>query len=166
MSRTVIDSFEGEYEFLSNFYEGEPLVIDKRSYKSNEHWYQASKAVDDDTHDLIRLAATAGQAKKLGRQCKKIHPDWDDSGLRPPRKQRVMWKGLKIKFAPDSRLAKKLLATGDAELIEGNWWGDNYWGTVNGKGKNVLGRMLMRWRRMLRDNTARQKKRGRPIKYT
>ena len=40
-------------------------------------------------------------------------------------------------------LKELLLATGTAELIEGNTWNDTYWGVCNGKGKNMLGKTLM-----------------------
>ena len=39
---------------------------------------------------------------------------------------------MKAKFT-DPMLAEMLLATGDAELIEGNNWGDCYWGRVDGE---------------------------------
>lgn len=42
---------------------------------------------------------------------------------------------------------KKLIKTGDAELIEGNWWGDKYWGMCNGEGMNKLGKILMQVRK-------------------
>jgi predicted NAD-dependent protein-ADP-ribosyltransferase YbiA (DUF1768 family) len=32
------------------------------------------------------------------------------------------------------------------ELIEGNWWGDTYWGVCNGVGENHLGKLLMKIR--------------------
>ena len=52
---------------------------------------------------------------------------------------------LRQKFAhPDLR--RLLLATGDAELVEGNTWGDTFWGTVDGKGENHLGKILTRIR--------------------
>ena len=52
---------------------------------------------------------------------------------------------LEAKFAvPELRDA--LLATGDAELVEGNTWGDVYWGVCGGRGRNQLGRTLMRVR--------------------
>lgn len=43
-------------------------------------------------------------------------------------------------------LREKLLATGDAELVEGNTWGDRFWGVCNGVGQNWLGRLLMQVR--------------------
>ena len=47
------------------------------------------------------------------------------------------------KFTQHPELVKLLLATGDAELIEENNWGDKVWGTVNGVGQNQLGKILM-----------------------
>ncbi len=44
-----------------------------------------------------------------------------------------------------------LLATGSAELIEGNDWGDDYWGRATPQGKNHLGVVLMQVREELRD---------------
>ena len=42
-----------------------------------------------------------------------------------------------------------LLATGKATLVEGNSWGDTFWGVCRGKGKNMLGKILMRVRKRL-----------------
>ena len=53
-----------------------------------------------------------------------------------------------IKFLnPDLR--EKLVATGDAELIEGNHWNDTCWGVCKGIGQNNLGKILMEVRDML-----------------
>ena len=43
-----------------------------------------------------------------------------------------------------------MIETGDEYLEEGNTWGDRIWGTVNGKGQNNLGKILMRVREELR----------------
>jgi hypothetical protein len=50
---------------------------------------------------------------------------------------------LVLKFARGSALAKKLVATGDRELVETNEWGDQFWGVCGGRGENWLGRLLM-----------------------
>ena len=49
-----------------------------------------------------------------------------------------------------------LLATGDAELQEGNTWNDTFWGVSSktGKGKNTLGKILMKVRGELQQNTS------------
>jgi predicted NAD-dependent protein-ADP-ribosyltransferase YbiA (DUF1768 family) len=55
------------------------------------------------------------------------------------------------KFQNDgSQITQKLLATGNAILIEGNTWGDTFWGQCKGEGTNVLGNILMRRRDFLR----------------
>ena len=56
---------------------------------------------------------------------------------------------LRSKFS-DPELAEALLATGDAELVEGNTWGDPFWGVYKGKGENMLGRLLMEVRGEIR----------------
>lgn len=54
------------------------------------------------------------------------------------------------KFMQHYDLAQKLIATGNAYLEEGNQWGDKFWGTVNGTGENMLGKILMKERDILR----------------
>ena len=49
------------------------------------------------------------------------------------------------KFA-QPELRKLLCETGDADLVEGNTWGDKFWGVCEGKGKNMLGLLLMQVR--------------------
>jgi hypothetical protein len=53
-----------------------------------------------------------------------------------------MYALLAQKFSHD-HLREKLIGTGAAMLIEGNTWGDTYWGVCNGEGYNHLGRLLM-----------------------
>jgi len=73
--------------------------------------------------------------------------NWDEKQLG------VMGAVCEQKFRQNADLADKLLATGDAELIEGNPWGDTYWGVSfqTGEGENWLGRILMRTRDKLRE---------------
>ena len=130
-----IDSFSGEYEFLSNFF---PSVIcdpDGITYPTVEHYFQAMKTVHLSERKEIAAAPTPGKAKRMGRRVF-LRSDWE--GI----KIEVMRQGLKQKFA-DKELRDKLLATGDAILIEGNWWHDTFWGVCDGKGENNLGKLLM-----------------------
>ena len=46
-------------------------------------------------------------------------------------------------------LREQLLATGEAQLIEGNTWNDTFWGVCKGKGQNWLGRILVEVREEL-----------------
>ena len=71
-----------------------------------------------------------------------IRNDWGEIKLK------VMESIVTVKFS-DPTLARKLLDTGGATLIEGNDWGDTFWGVYRGKGRNELGKILMRVREEL-----------------
>ena len=133
-----IDSFTGEYSFLSNFYVS-PFVHGGINYLTVEHAFQAAKTTDPDEQIRVASATTPGEAKKLGRKVK-LRSDWESV------KFRIMEDLLRIKFTSDHYLALQLIATGNQELVEGNSWGDRVWGTVNGKGQNHLGKLLMKIR--------------------
>jgi ribA/ribD-fused uncharacterized protein len=130
----TIDRFSGEYRFLSNFY---PATVEMYglSYPSVEHAYQAAKTLDPVERVTIRQAASAADAKRLGRIVT-VRPDWLEN------RASFMLKLVERKFALPS-LRDKLLATGSEELVEGNSWGDTYWGVCDGKGANTLGLILM-----------------------
>lgn len=142
---TPIEHFAGEYGFLSNFYFPAPVMLDGVEYPTTEHAYQACKTLDKNYRKKIKNTSGAGKAKKLGQKKSmdkcgvKLRPDWENIKLN------VMLDLLRQKFS-NGELKQKLLDTGDAELIENNWWGDFYWGMVNGEGENHLGRLLMKVR--------------------
>ena len=138
-----IDSFRGEYEFLSNF-SPSLVVVDGEIYATIEHAFQAAKTDDPTLKTNIRNAATPKEAKRLGRSVQLIK-DWDQ------RRLDVMASLVNQKFDTHLDLKIKLLLTGDAELVEGNTWKDRYWGvTQDGVGENHLGKILMRTRDSLR----------------
>lgn len=140
----IIYEFKGEYRFLSNFYPAS-VALDKHIYKSVEHAYQASKTLDPEQRKYVRESCPKpGDAKRYGRRVT-LRPDWEKIKLD------VMLELLQQKFCWPP-LREKLLATGDAELREGNDWYDVYWGVSNltGKGQNHLGKMLMQVRKELR----------------
>ena len=129
----VIDSFSGEFAFLSNFYRSR-VALDGVTYPTVEHAYQAAKTHDEALRAQIRIAATPGEAKRLGRKVP-LRPDWE--GV----KVDVMHDLLVQKFA-DPFLGNMLRATNGATLIESNTWNDRTWGMVAGEGKNLLGKLL------------------------
>ena len=131
-----------EHRFLSNFYPCTITFMDI-TYPSVEHAFQASKTLDMEIREKIAKAPTPGKAKKMGRKVK-LRFDWEDV------KEVFMFLLLQKKFAIP-KLQRKLLATGDAELVEGNNWGDTYWGVCKGIGKNRLGELLMRVRQEIKD---------------
>ena len=133
-------SFTGTYKFLSNFYPCQ-VKLDGVVYSSVEHAYQAAKTLDLGERKPFHAhpLPTAGQSKKMGRKLK-MRPDWESVKLR------VMEDLLKQKFK-DSSLQFQLLETGDADLVEGNTWGDSFWGVDSRKGgQNHLGKLLMQIR--------------------
>lgn len=133
MSVPDILEFSGEYRWLSNFWTSY-LTYDGVDYCSVEHAYQASKTTKIELRWLISRAS-AGEAKGLGRRLK-LRPDWESI------KDSVMLDLLRLKFQ-HPHLREKLIATGNALLVEGNRWGDTYWGVCNGVGENTLGKLLM-----------------------
>lgn len=139
----TIDKFDDEYEFLSNFYLC-MLVHDGHACKSSEHAFQAAKTLNENERRQIRFASSPGKAKRMGKEVT-LRPDWEFIKIN------IMLDILRIKFAiPDLR--DKLLATGDATLIEGNTWNDQFWGKVGGRGKNWLGKLLMQVRDEIRQH--------------
>lgn len=144
----VIDSFRGEYRFLSNFFVCSVHAIwnnDHVAVDTVEHAFQAAKAMNRKDFDEICAALTPGDAKRLGRKVI-MRSAWDAV------KMGIMENLLREKF--DNKVfAARLLDTGEAELIEGNTWGDVFWGVCDKKGENHLGKLLMKIRGELRQKS-------------
>jgi len=136
-----IKYFQGRYRWLSNFWSCF-VVLDGVEYPSTENAYQAAKTLDPELRKPFQ-DCFPGVAKRDGRALP-LRPDWDDV------KYGVMEQLLRQKFAR-GELRERLLATGDAELIEGNDWGDTWWGVDDRRGgQNNLGKLLMKIRAELR----------------
>ena len=142
-STEPITDFESEeFAFLSNFYLT-PVIYDGLTYPSSEHAYQSAKTTDPVVRaEFTNPSMTPGQAKRRGKEVKMV-ANWEEE------KDEIMHEILRSKFR-DPFLRRRLLATGDRELIEGNTWHDTYWGVCNGKGKNRLGELLMKVREKIR----------------
>ncbi len=130
----MITHFVDDYAFLSNYYEA-PVSFHGLTYRNAEAAFQAQKCVniaDCQTFTLL----SASEAKHLGR---KVHlrKDWESV------KVSLMKQIVKAKFDQNVDLRTKLLDTEGEYLEEGNDWGDTIWGTVNGRGQNLLGQILM-----------------------
>lgn len=142
-----ITSFTGPNRFLSNFHPA-PVEWLGHTYQTVEHAYQAAKfAAHPEIVKEIQATTSPGDTKKIARKYKHlIEPSWFIYG-----RELVMFYLLQQKFHPGSGMAGKLIATGHAELIEGNTWNDTFWGVCNGQGENNLGSMLMLIRTSLAD---------------
>lgn len=132
---TTINEFKGDNFFLSNFYEA-PVEYQGLHFLNNEAAFQAMKCPQR-AREFCKLNPSA--AKKLGRSVD-LRPDWE--GM----KDIFMYEICTNKFLQNPELLERLLATGDATLIEGNDWNDKIWGVCNGQGENRLGKILMRIR--------------------
>jgi len=140
---TPITSFKGPWAALSNFALCS-VWYDGHTYNSVEHACQAAKFLDEEKRRGIRHLPTPNQAKKAGKGLG-IRADWNKV------KVSVMRELLQAKFCQEP-FRSILLSTGDRELIEGNWWGDRFWGQCPvGTGENWLGRLLMEQRDKLRE---------------
>lgn len=136
-ANTAITKFQGETRWLPNF-QAVDVQLDDVTYLTTEHAYQAAKTLDPAMRESIRTAATPGIAKRLG-QAVALRGDWEDV------KRDVMLDLLRQKYRQEPLLSK-LIATGDALLVEGNAWGDRFWGVCGGVGENWLGRLTMQVR--------------------
>lgn len=138
-----IGRFTGPYAFLSNF---QPCRVTFYGmiFPSVEAAFQAAKCANH--QDRVQfLAMTPQQAKRRGHQIQ-MRSDWDS------RKLTIMHNLLVHKFNENPELIPKLIATGNAVLVEGNTWHDNFWGCCTcsrcggRRGRNNLGRLLMQLR--------------------
>lgn len=146
----MIDDFNGDYRFLSNF-AWSTFIWDSRRFgtawaKTVEHVYQAEKATNHHDFTAILLCDTPGESKRAGRTTT-IRPDWEEVKIS------VMRRAIDAKFRQNPDLAALLLATSDELLVEGNHWHDQFWGdchcgraTCDLPGANWLGRLLMELR--------------------
>jgi ribA/ribD-fused uncharacterized protein len=141
--------YEREFYVLSNF-SSFALSYDQRLFMTAEHLYHWWKFKDKDPmkQRAIQLAMSAHDAFKLAERWKEYRrEDWDEI------KCQVMSLILHLKAEQHEYVRRKLLETGDRELIEDSWR-DDFWGWgPNRDGKNMLGKLWMEVRQEIRDGT-------------
>lgn len=131
----MITSFSGDHRFLSNFWM-HPVSFEGIQFPSNEHAYVAAKTLDLSIRRKILDIAEPGKVKRFGDTIE-LRPGWKE--IKVP----IMHNLIKQKFS-DATLRELLAQTAPHELIEGNTWGDTFWGECPiGVGKNMLGKLLM-----------------------
>lgn len=141
------DKHSDYYEF-TNFYQGERIELDGMSWKTAEHYFQAQKFGADFVHLIGKVweQDTAREAYEVAAS-NRAHwrPDWQKVKLD------VMRKVLAAKFKQNEDLHKSLCKTGNAQLVEASPK-DAFWGYgPDGKGENMLGKLLMELRTELQD---------------
>lgn len=117
----IINHFTGRHAFLSNLYLSPIDVLGLGVVPTVEHALQALKTVDPLERARILNHHSPVMAMKAG-QFVTPRDRWDE------KKFDLAHSLLKLKFAKGSELADKLVATGDAILVENNRWHDNLWG--------------------------------------
>jgi predicted NAD-dependent protein-ADP-ribosyltransferase YbiA (DUF1768 family)/hypoxanthine phosphoribosyltransferase len=162
--KNAVLSFRGT--FLSNFYITEICYQGVR-YPSVEHAYQSQKfdpvvlSGVSKTHfgqlrdelqargrrvdhgDLAALFLDGNMSAGNIKVCADLLRRWGYA--------RDNWDDIKIRLMIELSLQKyghpdlmgRLTKTGDKYLVEGNTWSDTLWGVCKGRGRNLLGRILM-----------------------
>ena len=140
----MIAKFMGLYRWLSNFEEVE-IEYNGTVFPTTEHAYQAQKNDDPGWRAICSCTDTSpGEIKRLSRSIE-VRGNWFDINFD------IMLDLQRIKFSKE-KYKQLLLGTGDLELIEGNTWGDLYWGidSVTRIGQNKLGKILIKVRAELK----------------
>jgi len=139
--------YERDFYILSNF---SAFTLQWFGYRFDTseaayHWTKFNDPSMTEIRDAILLAPSAHEAFKIAERFKDVRrEDWDD--VKVP----YMKKILRAKADQHEYVKRKLLATGDRELIE-NSWRDNFWGWgPNKDGKNMLGKLWMEIREEMR----------------
>lgn len=155
MEYMTICSFDGVYDFLSNFYPCK-VVYNGIEYGHTEGAFQAQKTFNEEERKFIATLTPAQAKKACGRRGLNgfrviLREDWDKV------KDNIMFEVVLNKFKNNTELKEKLLSTGNAILVEGNYWHDNYWGNCTCEkckqtyGHNQLGKTLMKVRDILKE---------------
>jgi len=154
----VISEFKGEYRFLSNFFTSPfnsgvlypmhtmfvlqypELIV----FPSVEAFFQSMKATSPEIAAKIGEMRNPADAKRAGRNVD-IRQNWLEI------REFVMKAGLVAKYHSNPALSSGLVDTAPAFLIEGNYWGDSYWGydLKRNFGHNRLGSLTMDVRHLL-----------------
>lgn len=144
---TQVFFYEQDFYVLSNFsaftliWKGIRFDTAEAAY----HWEKFEGTGYTTIQEAIRCAISAHEAFKIAQDCKQCYRrDWHSA------KVEVMRQILLAKATQHEYVRRKLLATGDRELIEDSWR-DDFWGWgENRRGRNMLGKLWMEIRTSLR----------------
>jgi ribA/ribD-fused uncharacterized protein len=125
-----------------------PIRLKNKVWKTTEHYFQAQKFKNQAYQEKIRKVSSPMKAAELGRSRKEpILKNWDTIRLA------VMYEAVKTKFTQHLELKQLLLDTQNAKIME-HTASDSYWGDGgDGKGENWLGKILMKVRAELRQES-------------
>ncbi len=141
----MISQFRGEYNWLSNMYSCK-VVHKRKLFNSVENAYMFAK--NDTCEDWLHFCLNnpPNICKKESKNIE-IRADWEEVKLG------IMYNLLLQKFKQEP-FRTKLLATGNENIQEGNFWNDKFWGIClksnPNEGENNLGRLIMYIRILLK----------------
>lgn len=140
---SVGDDF-GEFSNFAAY----PITLKGKRWPTSEHYFQAQKFEEPEHREAIRKTSSPMIAARMGRdRKKKLRRDWESV------KVSIMREAVLAKFTQHEDLRALLLSTGDAKIVE-HTERDSYWGDGgDGSGKNMLGRILMEVRDVLKEET-------------
>ena len=140
------------FGFLSHFHPA-PIRLDGDMWPTVEHYYQAQKSFDPGYRAAILACPTPAEAKRRAA--------WSEPARRSQRRswfhaegvapradwaavqRAVMYRADRAKFLQHAALAQRLLACGEAAIVEDSPH-DPFWGSGrDGRGQNWAGRILM-----------------------
>lgn len=134
----------GDHGYMSNFalY---PIKLKGKMWPTSEHYFQAQKFAGTRHEQKIRRAGSPMIAARMGRdRSTPLRRDWERV------KDNIMRDAVRAKFEQHPDIRDQLLATDLAKLVE-HTAHDAYWGDGgDGRGTNMLGRILMEVRDSLR----------------
>jgi ribA/ribD-fused uncharacterized protein len=140
-TETQVFFYEQDFYVLSNF-AAFNLHWRHHTFPTSEHAYHFERFIGygiDNIHRVAIMSANSAHAAFRYAQDHKAvqRPDWDQV------KVGTMRDVLRAKVEQHEYVRRKLLATGDRELIEDSWR-DDFWGWgPNRDGQNMLGRLWM-----------------------
>lgn len=146
--------YEQDFYILSNFSSFE-VEWSGFTFKTSEHLYHWMRFTLSEAHGAdfiaqqVKNAKSAHDAFKIAQLNKDSQvANWNDM------KCGFMKRILHAKADQHEYVSRKLLATGDRELIEDSWR-DDFWGWgPNRDGQNALGKLWMEVRNELRSSVA------------
>ena len=145
-TNTHVFFYENDFYVLSNF-SAFRLMWKARDFDTSEAAYQWEKFYHyKEVRYAILQARSAHRAFKIAEDFKRlIRPDWDSVKVEIMRN--ILW----AKLGQHEYVERKLMDTGDRELIEDSWR-DDFWGWgPNRDGQNMLGKLWMEIRAELRN---------------
>ena len=132
----VINSFKGEYDFLSNRFPCR-VLWEGLEYRSAEAAFQASKCQDEKERRVYASCSTDKAILKGKDQTPYL--GWEEDQLG------IMESILRAKFEMNPSLMQRLVDTGNCVLLNGNNKQETFWGIdlYSWIGENHLGRIIM-----------------------